>query len=176
MKASDYLTGPFAIYLAEKCNCSYFVRVFNDNDDPNYPLGITLPTIENDYLSSLCQYIQNIDSLLVVDIHGCTNSKKFDCSIWHDNYNTCDANIIKLFENKLISYGISVDNGSEYLGGQVTRQASLFTNALQIEIKRKIRSLKLEDTYLLESFINSMEESIYETYDYFRGLEKVKRL
>ncbi len=58
VKPSDYLTGALAIYLAEKCDCSYFVRTFNDNDDPNFPLGITLLEIENDYLKVQKKFIQ----------------------------------------------------------------------------------------------------------------------
>ena len=175
VKPSDYLTGALAIYLAEKCNCSYFVRVFNDNDDPNFPLGTTLSHIENDYLNALKKYIQEFNQFLVIDIHGCVNSKEYDCSIWSNNYNTCDSNIIKIFENNFRCYNLSVDNGTEYLGGQVTRQSSMITNSFQIEIKRKIRTLKLENYYLLNSFIDSMEESIYETYDYSMKLEKVRR-
>ena len=57
VKPSDYLTGPLAIYLAEKCDCSYFVRTFNDNSDPNFPLGKTLEYIEDSYLTALRNFI-----------------------------------------------------------------------------------------------------------------------
>ena len=50
IKKSDYLTGALAIYLAKKCNASYLVRIFNNLEDPNYPLGKTLPFIDNNYL------------------------------------------------------------------------------------------------------------------------------
>jgi len=175
VKPSDYLTGALAIYLAKKCKCSYFVRVFNDDDDPNFPLGITLSQIESTYLRALKYFIQRYRQFLVIDLHGCTNSKKYDCSLWHNNYDTCELNIIKIFETNFNNYNLLCDNGSEYLGGQVTRQAALITNAFQIEIKRRIRTLKLENSYLLKSFIDSMEKSIYETYDYSMKLEKVRR-
>lgn len=175
VKSSDYLTGALAIYLAEKCDCSYFCRVFNDNDDPNFPLGTTLSHTENYYLNALKRYIQEFNQFLVIDIHGCINNKKYDCSLWSNNYNTCDSNVIKIFENNFGCHNLSVDNGSEYLGGQVTRQCALITNSFQLEIKRKIRTLKLENYYLLKSFIDSMEESIYKTYDYSMKLEKVRR-
>lgn len=174
-KASDYLTGALAIYLAQKCNCSYFVRTFNDNDDPNYPLETTLYKIENDYLKTLKKFIEEHKQFLIIDIHGCINNKKYDCSFWHDNYNTCDENIIKIFTSNFNSYNLSTDNGSEYLGGQITRQSALLSNAFQIEIKRKIRTLKQENFYLLKSFIDSMEKSIFETYNYSIKLEKVRR-
>lgn len=121
VKPSDYLTGALAIYLAEKCNCSYFCRVFNDNDDPNFPLGTTLSYIENDYLEALKKYIQEFAQILVIDIHGCADSKKYDCSLWHNDYNTCDSQVIKIFEENFRDFHLSVDNGSEFLGGQVTR-------------------------------------------------------
>jgi len=175
VKPSDYLTGALAIYLAEMCNCSYFVRTFNDNDDPNFPLGETLLEIENEYLKNLKRFIQEYNQFLIVDIHGCVDSKDYDCSLWHNDYNTCQSQIVKIFENNFNCHGLTVDNGSEYLGGQVTRQCALITNSFQIEVKRKIRTLKLENYYLLKSFINSMETSIFETYDYFMKLEKVKR-
>lgn len=174
VKFSDYLTGALAIYLAEKCNCSYFVRVFNDHDDPNFPLGTTLPQTENNYLKALKKFIQEYNQFLVIDVHGCTDNKKYDCSLWHDNYATCKSEIIKIFETNLSNADLSVDNGSEYLGGQVTRQSALLTNAFQIEIKRKIRTLELENYYLLKSFIDATEKSIYETYDSIK-LEKVRR-
>lgn len=174
VKPSDYLTGPFAIYLAEKCDCSYFVRTFNDNSDPNFPLGITLEYIEDSYLIALRNFIQEFNQFLIIDIHGCSNNKKYDCSIWSDNYGTCKLPIIKIFENNFSCYNLSIDSGSEYLGGQVTRQCSLITNAFQLEIKRKIRTLELENYYLLKSFIDSMEKSIYETYDYSIKLDKVR--
>ncbi len=175
VKSSDYLTGALAIYLAEKCNCSYFVRIFNDNDDPNFPLGKTLLKIENEYLRTLKKFIQEYNQFLMIDIHGCVNSKKYDCSLWHDDYNTCETQVVKIFENNFNCYDLTLDNGTEYLGGQVTRQCALITNSFQIEIKRKIRTLKLENYYLLKSFIDSMEKSIYETYDYSMKLEKVRR-
>ena len=111
----------------------------------------------------------------MIDIHGCVNSKKYDCSLWHDDYNTCETQVVKIFENNFNCYDLTLDNGTEYLGGQVTRQCALITNSFQIEIKRKIRTLKLENYYLLKSFIDSMEKSIYETYDYSMKLEKVRR-
>ena len=175
VKPSDYLTGALAIYLAEKCNCSYFVRVFNDKDDPNFPLGETLLEIENEYLKNIKRFIQEYNQFLMIDIHGCVNSKDYDCSLWHNDYNTCEPQIVKIFENNFNCYALTVDNGSEYLGGQVTRQCALVTNSFQIEIKRKIRTLKLENYYLLKSFIDSMETSIFETYDYSMKLEKVRR-
>ncbi len=174
VKPSDYLTGPLAIYLAEKCDCSYFVRTFNDNSDPNFPLGRTLSYIDDSYLIALRNFIQEFNQFLIIDIHGCTNNKKYDCSIWSNDYDTCESQIIKTFQNNFNCYNLSVDNGSEYLGGQVTRQCSLITNAFQIEIKRKIRTLELENYYLLKSFIDSMEKSIYETYDYSMKLDKVR--
>lgn len=175
VKPSDYLTGALAIYLAEKCDCSYFVRVFNDNDDPNFPLGKTLLEIENEYLRTLKKLIQRYNQFLIIDIHGCVNSKKYDCSLWHGGYNTCELQIIKIFENNFNCHGLTIDNGTEYLGGQVTRQCALITNSFQIEIKRKIRTLKLENYDVLKSFIDSMEKSIYETYDYYMKLGKVTR-
>ncbi len=119
-------------------------------------------------------FIQEFNQFLVIDIHGCTDSRQYDCSIWSNEYGTCEAQIVKIFEDNLCYYNLSVDNGSEYLGGQVTRQCSLITNSFQIEIKRKIRTLELENYYLLKSFINAMEKSIYETYDYSRKLDKVR--
>ncbi|MBO5138381.1 MAG: hypothetical protein J6B89_01940 [Bacilli bacterium] len=166
VKPSDYLTGALALYLAQQCNCSYFVRVFNDNDDPNFPLGTTLPKIDNDYLIALNKFIQEYSQFLVVDIHGCNDSKKCDCSLWHDDYKTCESQIINIFENNFNSANLTVDNGTEYLGGQVTRQCALITNSFQLEIKRKVRTLELENYCLLKSYIDSMERSIYETYEY----------
>lgn len=174
VKPSDYLTGALALYLAEKCECSYFIRVFNDNDDPNYPLGITLSEIDDEYIKTLKNIIKIYRQFLVIDIHGCVNSKKYDCSLWHDDYNTCDPLIVKIFENNFNTNNLTIDNGSEYAGGQVTRQCALVTNSFQMEIKRKIRTLKLENYYLLKSFIDSMKTSIYETYDYSIKLEKVR--
>lgn len=171
IKPSDYLTGPLAIFLANRLNCSYFVRVFNDSDDPNYPLGITLSNIENDYLLSLIKFLEKYKQFLVIDLHGCKNSKNADCSLWHNRYNTCDYNIIKIFEENFKIFNLSSDNGQEYLGGQVTRQCANFTNAFQLEIKRKIRSLELKNFYLLKSFIDSMEKSIYEIYFFKKNKE-----
>lgn len=175
VKPSDYLTGALAIYLAKKCDCSYFIRVFNDNDDPNIPLGITLSETKNDYLRALKNFIYEYKQFLIIDIHGCVNNKKYDCSLWHNDYSTCEMQVIKMFENNFNCYGLTFDDGTEYLGGQVTRQCALITNSFQLEIKRKIRTLNLENYYLLKSFIDSMEKSIYETYDYSMKLEKVRR-
>lgn len=175
VKSSDYLTGALAIYLAEKCNCSYFVRIFNDNDDPNFPLGKTLLEIENEYLRNLKKFIQEYSQFLMIDIHGCVNNRDYDCSLWHNDYKTCEPEVVKIFQKNFNCYDLTIDNGSEYLGGQVTRQCGLLTNSFQLEIKRKIRTLKLENYYLLKSFIDALTESIYETYDYSMKLEKVRR-
>ena len=80
-----------------------------------------------------------------------------------------------MFECNFNNSNLSIDDGNEYLGGQVTRQCSLITNAFQIEIKRAIRTLKLENYNLLKSFIYSMQKSIYNTYDCSIKLEKVRR-
>ena len=58
------------------------------------------------------------------------------------------------------------------MGGQVTRQCSLITDAFQLEIKRKIRSLKIENVDLLISFINSMSDSIEKTSTFVKKLQK----
>ena len=80
----------------------------------------------------------------------------------------------RTFENNFSSLGLTVDMGSEYLGGQVTRQTSLVTDAIQIEVKRKIRSLKKENYQLLKAFIDAMEKSIYDVYDYSIKNQKIK--
>ena len=169
IKPSDYLTGALAINLANKCNCSYFVRICNDNDDPNFPIGETLNYIDNEYLKGLKEFVEDFDQFLVIDLHGCKDTKLADCSLWTEQ---CNMNIVKIFEKNFHERNLSFDNGSEYLGGQVTRQCSLITNAFQLEVKRKIRNLKLENYYLLKSFIDSMEKSIYETYNYCIELQK----
>lgn len=80
--------------------------------------------------------------MLVIDLHGCSDERLYDCSLWTDNYKTCNQEMVKTIENNFSNLGLTVDMGSEYLGGQVTRQTSLVTDAIQIEVKRKIRSLK----------------------------------
>lgn len=176
VKVSDYLTGPLAIYLANSCDCSYFVRVFNDNDDPNFPLGETLSCVKNEYLKALKQFILEHDQFLIIDIHGCVTSEQYDCSLWHHDYRTCDRQIVKIFEGCLARHQLTVDDGSLYLGGQVTRQASLVTNAFQVELNRKIRTLKLKNYYLLKAFIDSMSEAIHETCDYSMKMKEARRI
>lgn len=166
IKPSDFLAGPLVMYLALKCNCSYFVRTYNDLDDPNYPVGRTLKTVQNEYLLALKELLSSHWHFLVIDMHGCTDAKKCDLSIWSDNFKTCNKEIINTFEDNLKKYDITLDLGSEYLGGQVTRQCSFITNAIQMEIKKRIRSTKLENYYILKSFIDYMESTINEINEY----------
>lgn len=174
VKIADYLTGPLAMYLAQKCNCSYMARVCNDNDDPNYPLGVTLENVDNEYLAILRGFLQESHQLLMVDLHGCSNAWPHDLSMWSDNYGTCDEEIIKLFASNFSMQGLSFDSGEGCLGGQVTRQAALITNAFQLEVKRTVRSLEEQNYASLKSFLDAVEKSIYETYDYSRKLERVR--
>lgn len=58
LKASDFLTGPLTLYLSEKCNCSCLVIVYNNQDDPNFPIETTLSSIENEYLKTLKSIIE----------------------------------------------------------------------------------------------------------------------
>ncbi len=174
IKKSDYLTGALAIYLAEKCKASYLVRNYNDLEDPNYPLGKTLPFIDNNYLKVLKKFIQTNQTFLVIDLHGCSDIKKYDCSLWHDHNHPCDRKILQIFEKNFSIQNLSFDLGSEYLGGQVTRQSALLTHAFQLEVKRKIRTLSLENQNLY-AFLESMEDSLYETYEYALKLEKARR-
>lgn len=174
IRGGDYLTGPLAMYLANLCDCSYFIRTYNDNDDPNYPLGITLPVLENEYLRALTKLITAPDFFLVIDLHGFKYRKKAACSIWTDDNNPCDPVITSIFFKNFKLQNFSYDQGSEYLGGQVTRQSALITQAFQLEIKRSIRSLKLENLHLLKQFILAMQQSISETYEYSRRLEKIR--
>lgn len=174
VKDNDYLTGPLAIYLADKLNCSYFVRVFNNHDDPNFPLGITINNDEDPYIMGIKSFIYDYNEQLVIDLHGCKDNKVYDCSIWSDNFKTCNKELVDLFSNSFSKYDLTVDNGSEYKGGQVTRQCALLTNSFQLEIKRKIRSLNEEDYKYLLSFLESMEESIYKISSFKKSLKLKK--
>ena len=166
-KASDYLTGALALSLAEQLDCFAFVRNCNNQDDPNFPIGKTLPEANTMYLQYLLNMIELYDIQLVIDLHGCSDQRNFDCSIWSDNFKTCDSNIISIFKEKFNEYNISCDeNGTEYLGGQVTRQVSRLTNVFQLEVKRSFRSLDVADRDNLSSFIEAMENSIHKVYKY----------
>ena len=57
----------------------------------------------------------------------------------------------------------------------ITNHYDMIFIHFHITNKQYIQSKKLENYYLLNSFIDSMEESIYETYDYSMKLEKVRR-
>jgi len=175
IKASDYLTGPLAMTIANKCHCSYLVRCYNELDDPNYPSGKTLPSIHSSYLRALIDFIHKNPQYLIIDLHGCRNSRKYDCSIWSDDTKLCDNQILTIFENHLEKNSFSVDRGREFLGGQVTRQCGLLTNAFQLEVKRRIRSLNEEDIPLLEAFLHSMEQAIMETNHYYETYQKKKK-
>ncbi len=175
IKANDYLTGPLAIYIANRCHCSYLVRCYNNNDDPNFPIGKTLPSINSSYLKILTDFIRKYPQYLVIDLHGCRNSRKCDCSIWSRDTKPCDNQILTIFENQLEKHSLSVDMGSEFLGGQVTRQCSKITNAFQLEVKKRIRSLKEEDILLLEAFTVSMEQAIMDSNHYYKAYQKRKK-
>lgn len=174
VKPSDYLTGPLAIYLANKCHCSYLVRCFNNQDDPNYPIGKTLSIIHSEYLMVLMDFIQKNPQYLVIDLHGCRNERKCDCSIWSDNLTLCDNHIVDIFQNQLEAHSLSVDRGSEFLGGQVTRQAGFLTNAFQLEIKKNLRSMKEENYPLLESFLTAMKQAIMDSNQHDLSYQKRK--
>lgn len=157
IKKRDLLTGALAIFIANKIDCSYFVRNYNNNDDPNYPVGKTIKYVDNNYLNDLKTFIKENKIKLVIDLHGCNNKKEVDCSIWSDNYKDCNNKIINIFEKYLVENNLTVDRkGSEYFGGQVTRQCSLDTNAFQLEVKKEVRINK-EKT---EKFVKAMEEAI----------------
>lgn len=162
IKTGDFLTGPLAISLAERCDCFSLVRTCNVQDDPNFPVGETLKEINNLYLEYLLYVINKYDIKLVIDLHGCNDTHNVDCSIWSDAFKTCDSNIISLFENEFIKRHLSCDKyGNEYFGGQVTRQVAKITNVFQLEVKRYIRSLKRDNRDNLYNFIEAMESSIH---------------
>lgn len=162
IKKSDYLTGVLAIYLARKTNCSYFVRVSNANDDPNYPIGITKTQVENLYLNELLKILEEKSHLLLIDLHGCTNDKKYDCNIWSDNFSSCNSDIINIFKESYQNYNLTCNSSSEFLGGQVTRQTMKYSNAFQLEVKKKFRDLN--DAENLEYFIQGTETAINKVY------------
>ena len=165
IKASDYLTGALALSLAEQLDCFALVRNCNNQDDPNFPIGKTLPEANTMYLQYLLDMIKLYDIQLVIDLHGCSDKRNFDCSIWSDNFKTCDPNIISLFNEKFAECNISCDvNGTEYLGGQVTRQVARLTNVFQLEVKKSYRSLDKDDRNNLYNFIEAMQDSINEVY------------
>lgn len=174
VKPSDYLTGPLAIYLANKCHCSYFVRCYHNQDDPNFPIGETLSFIDSEYLRVLTNFIKNHQEYLIIDLHGCRNIRKCDCSIWSDDAKLCDNHLLDIFQNQLEKHSLSVDRGSEFLGGQVTRQCGMLTNAFQLEVKKKIRSIKKENYSLLEAFTTSIEQAIIDSNNYYTAYQKKK--
>lgn len=174
VKPSDYLTGPLAIYLANKCHCSYFVRCYHNQDDSNFPIGETLSFIDSEYLRVLTNFIKNHQEYLIIDLHGCRNIRKCDCSIWSDDAKLCDNHLLDIFQNQLEKHSLSVDRGSEFLGEQVTRQCGMLTNAFQLEVKKKIRSIKKENYSLLEAFTTSIEQAIIDSNNYYTAYQKKK--
>lgn len=170
-KPSDYLTGALALYLSKKLNCSYFIRSYNMNDDPNYPIGITLNQIESNYLKALKEFILKNRQFLVIDLHGCSNKRLYDASIWTNYFATCQKEIVQIFGNYFLANNFTVDMlGQEFQGGQVTRQCGLITNAFQLELRRDLRTIEDEST--LARVIETFYSSINETYEYTLKLEK----
>lgn len=168
-KEADFLTGPLAMYIAKKSNCSYLVRVYNNEDDPNFPIGKTLEEIENAYLKFLIDYIKANPEYLVIDLHGCKDSRPYDCSIGSHHFKTCEKEIIDIFSSCLRKYGLSVDEDSQiFSGGQVTRQVGKTnSNAIQLEIRREYRTFKNTEN------LNNLVEAISEGID---QLDKAKTL
>lgn len=172
IKDEDYLTGPLTIYLADIMDCSYIVRVCNEGDDPNYPVGITLNNLQSEYIKILLKLAKEWENSLIIDMHGCKNKRLYDCNIWSDREQLCDKGIVTIFANNFNNFGLSAGLDNNFRGGQVTRQAGLVTNAFQLEIKRRIRSIKEDNWNLLNAFLLSMERSISETSELLLRFKK----
>ena len=105
-------------------------------------------------------------------MHGCKNKRIYDCNIWSDREQLCDKGIVTIFANNFNNFGLSAGLDNNFRGGQVTRQAGLVTNAFQLEIKRRIRSIKEDNWNLLNAFLLSMERSISETSELLLRFKK----
>lgn len=122
----------------------------------------------------LTDFIRKYPQYLIIDLHGCRNNRKCDCSIWSDDTKLCDNNLINIFEDQFKEHTLSVDRGSEFMGGQVTRQCGMLTNAFQLEVKRKLRSFEKEDSILLKAFTLAMEQAIIDSNNHYETYQKRK--
>lgn len=157
-KVADYLTGPIAEYLAKYSNTHCIIRTFNKNDDPNYDLsGYGL-----EYKESLKEYIICNNIKVLIDLHGCKDSKYFDFQIGTNNTLNINNNyqVLNTIINNLNKIGkVVIDQDFKADGpGNISRYISynLKIPCIQIEITSKFR----KDPQKLMALIETLEELI----------------
>lgn len=157
-KVADYLTGPIAEYLSKYSNTHCIIRTFNKKDDPNYDvIGYGL-----EYKESLKEYIICNNIKVLIDLHGCKDSRDFDFQIGtnnrlniNNNYQVLNIIIDNL--NKIGNVVIDKDFKAD-APGNISRYISsnLKIPCIQIEITSKFR----KDPQKLMALIETLEELI----------------
>lgn len=74
IKTGEFKTGLIAILLNELANCHVIYKTKNNNDDANYDEYSC-------YKNELAEYIKKNNIKVLLDIHLCSSSRKFDFDI-----------------------------------------------------------------------------------------------
>lgn len=157
-KVADYLTGPITEYLSKCVNTHCIIRTFNKKDDPNYDVtGYGL-----EYKEFLKEYIICNNIKVLIDLHGCKDSKDFDFQIGTNNRLNINNNyqVLNIIIDNLNKIGkVLVDKDFKADGpGNISRYISenLKIPCIQIEISSKFR----KDSQKLMVLIETLEELI----------------
>ncbi len=153
LKKSEPFTKEIAQYVADKVNCSYYIKLKDNGIDSN-------SNIIDEFKESLLAVIKKDNVKLLIDIHGAGIDRDFDVEFGTLNNLSADFSVIKELEEAFNKYGINnIKYNDPFKGGGITQYIYSNTDidVIQIEINKKFRDNdgNMEKLcYAIISFIN----------------------
>lgn len=150
IKKPEIFTKSIAQYVANKVNCSYYIKLKDDGIDSN--------SINQDqFKDDLLERIKENNIRLLIDIHGASIDRDFDVEFGTLNNIATDFSTIKELEEAFNKYGITnIKINDPFKGGGITQfiYSNTDIDIIQIEINKKFRDYNNFDN--MEKICNSL--------------------
>lgn len=137
IKYAEPFTKAIARYVAEKVNCSYFIKTIDTGIDSN---KIT----PDGFKDELLKLIKEHHIKLLIDLHGAKSEREFDVEFGTLNNLSIDVTTVKSLESSFIANGVTnIQYNNPFKGGGITQTVFDQTNIdiVQIEINKRFRSI-----------------------------------
>lgn len=150
IKKTEIFTKSIVQYVANKVNCSYYIKLKDDGIDSN-------SINQDEFKDDLFNKIKENNIKLLVDIHGASIDRDFDIELGTLNNLSADFSTIKELEEAFNKYGITnIKINDPFKGGGITQfiYSNTDIDIIQIEINKKFRDYNNFDN--MEKICNSL--------------------
>lgn len=136
LKFSEPFTKGIALYVADKLNAFYYVKLQDTGIDSN-------SEIEDEFKINLLKLIKENNIKLLIDLHGARADREFDVEFGTLDHLTVDFSTIKELEDAFKEVGVNrIAYNDPFKGGGITQYIYQNTDIdiIQIEINQNFRT------------------------------------